>query len=316
MRIRRSEGKDVPPRMQALHSMPERGSGPALEMRTWSAEDVETFIDHVANDRLYAMWVFLLTTGVRRGEVAGLRWEDVDLIAGRVQIRQTRVAVGYDVDVGQPKTARSKRSLALDPATVEVLRAHRTAQLEERLFCGPAWQECGLVFVAPDGAPLHPDRITKLFDRAVLESGLRRIRLHDVRHTHATLALAAGVHPKVVSDRLGHSSTTVTLDVYSHVTPRLQEEAATTIASLFMQPRRGQEDEAARSITAQPSAKRAVTKRRTAAARKRSVSKMFASGHPDRDDDQAAPPLTSDASEPEKGIEPLTCSLRVSCSAV
>ena len=206
------------------------------EMATWSATEVQRFLGHAAGDRLYAMWVVLLTTGMRRGEVAGLRWTDVDLSARRIAVRQARVAVGYDVAVAEPKTGRSRRTVALDAGTVGVLRAHRRRQSEERLLAGDSWVDSGLVFVAANGEPLHPDRISKLFDRLVRATGLPRIRLHDCRHTFATLALQAGVHPKVVSDRLGHSSTTVTLDTYSHVVPALQEEAAAVVASLFMPP--------------------------------------------------------------------------------
>lgn len=217
-----------------LADPPRQRASSSREMTTWTPGEAERFLDHVADDRVFALWVFLLTTGVRRGEAAGLRWQDVDLDSGRAAIKQARVAVGYEVQVAAPKTGRSRRSVALDPDTVAILRAHRKVQMEERLFCGPGWEETGLVFVQPDGSAIHPDRITKLFDRAVRESGLPRIRLHDIRHTHATLALQAGLHPKVVSDRLGHSSTTVTLDIYSHVIPALQEEAATTVASMFL----------------------------------------------------------------------------------
>jgi integrase len=210
-------------------------------MTTWTAEQAERFLDSVAGDRLYALWVFMLTTGVRRGEALGLRWTDLDLDLGRAAISQTRVAVGYDVVVSDPKTSRSRRTVALDPGTVEVLRAHRKAQLEDRLMFGANWQETGLIFVNSNGEALHPDRVSKLFDRAVAQSDLPRIRLHDLRHTHATLALHAGVHPKIVSDRLGHSSTVVTLDTYSHVVPGLAEAAAATVASLFLRPRSSDE---------------------------------------------------------------------------
>lgn len=144
------------------------------------------------------------------------------------------MTVGHAVEVTRPKTARSERVVALDPATVTALRAHRKAQLEDRLAWGSQWQESGYVFVREDGAPLHPNRASKLFDARVQASGLPRIRLHDLRHTHATLALRANVHVKVVSERLGHSSTSVTLDTYSHAVPGLQEEAAITVASLFV----------------------------------------------------------------------------------
>lgn len=220
-----------------LSDPPKQRATAAREMSTWSADDVVAFLSSVHNDRLYALWLFLITTGVRRGEAAGLRWQDVDLERRRASIRQAHVAVGYAVEVAEPKTSRSRRVLALDKGTVAVLRAHRKSQLVDRLAAGTAWRETGLVFVQSDGVALHPDRITKLFDKAVLAAGVPRIRLHDLRHTHATLALEAGLHPKVVSDRLGHSTTSVTLDIYSHVTPSLQEEAAETVAALLQRHR-------------------------------------------------------------------------------
>jgi integrase len=220
-----------------LSDPPKQRATAAREMSTWSADDVVAFLSSVHDDRLYALWLFLITTGVRRGEAAGLRWQDVDFERRRASIRQAHVAVGYAVEVSEPKTSRSSRVLALDKGTVAVLRAHRKAQMADRLAAATAWRETGLVFVQSDGSALHPDRITKLFDKAVLAARVPRIRLHDLRHTHATLALEAGLHPKVVSDRLGHSTTSVTLDIYSHVTPSLQEEAAETVAALLQRPR-------------------------------------------------------------------------------
>lgn len=222
-----------------LADPPRQRATAAREMTAWSAEEVERFLDFAETDRLYALWVVLLSTGVRRGETIGLPWQDVDFETARAAIRQTLVTVGYEVVIVEPKTSRSKRVVALDLETVAILKAHRRAQMEERLMRGAAWHESGMVFVRADGSPLHPDRVTKLFEGLVERSSLPRIRLHDTRHTHATLALRAGVHPKVVSDRLGHSSTTVTLDTYSHVVPGLQEEAASVVASLFLKPKVG-----------------------------------------------------------------------------
>jgi integrase len=132
-----------------------------------------------------------------------------------------------------PKTSRSRRSMSLDAETVAVLRAHRAGQAQEKLAAGPAWVDDDLVFCNELGEPLHPDRFTRAFGAAVRRSGVRTIRLHDLRHTWATLALRAGIHPKVVSERLGHATTSITLDIYSHVQPELDAEAATTVAQLF-----------------------------------------------------------------------------------
>lgn len=131
-----------------------------------------------------------------------------------------------------PKTARSRRTVTLDPGTVAVLREHRRRMLAERLALGARFTDRGLVFHRPGGDPLHPARFSREFTRAVVRTDLPRIRLHDLRHGWATMALSAGVHPKVVQERLGHSSITVTLDVYSHVTEGLHENAANLVGGL------------------------------------------------------------------------------------
>jgi integrase len=169
---------------------------------------------------------------MRRGEVLGLRWQDIDFDRRRLSIRQTIISIDYRVEISEPKTARGRRSVALDTGTVTALRAHRAAQNQLKLKLGEAWQDHDLVFCRDDGTPVHPDRFTQMFDKHVREGGLPRIRLHDLRHTHATLALAAGIHPKVVSERLGHSTVAFTMDVYSHAIPSMEAEAAETIANL------------------------------------------------------------------------------------
>ncbi len=159
-----------------------RAQSRSTKLRTWSADELRQFLHQTANDRLAAVWHLAASTGLRRGELLGLRWADVDLGAARLSVRRTLVAIGYEVQVSEPKTKRSRRQVELDRGTVEAVRAHRKRQLEERIAWGPE-----------DGQPLHPDRLTKLFDRHVRRSELPRIRLHDLRHTHATLALEAGV---------------------------------------------------------------------------------------------------------------------------
>jgi integrase len=134
--------------------------------------------------------------------------------------------------LSQPKTNRGRRQLALDFETLAALRSHRKNQAAERLAVGPAWTTTDLVFTRQDGALLHPESVRRLFDRHLQHAGLPRIRFHDLRHTHATLALQAGVHPKVVSERLGHTTVAMTLDIYSHAVPAMQQEAASVMAKL------------------------------------------------------------------------------------
>jgi integrase len=201
-------------------------------MATWAAGELSSFLEAVAGERSYPLWVVLASTGMRRGEALGARWQDLDLDAARWQIRRTLVAIGHELRESTPKTDQGRRSVALDPGTVRVLHDWRKRQLEERMAWGPAWTDTGRVFTREDGSDLHPERVSELFDRLVKRSGLPRLTLHGLRHTHATLALEAGVHPKVVQERLGHSSVAFTLDRYSHAVPAMQEDAAATVARL------------------------------------------------------------------------------------
>lgn len=171
---------------------------------------------------------------MRRGELAGLRWIDVNLDAGLLSLRNTRVSVGYTVHEYEPKSRSSRRAIALDERVVAVLRTHRRRQLEERLLWGPAYDDTGYVFTNENGSPLHPELITVLFTRHCNTLGLAKIRLHDLRHTSASLMLTAGVHPKIVSERLGHASIAITLDLYSHVIPSMQTDAAERLGSIIL----------------------------------------------------------------------------------
>jgi integrase len=218
-------------RYLALYAAPPTARRGGLQ--TWTAEELRRFLDSVRDDRLYAAWRLAALTGMRRGEVLGLRWADLDLDAGWLAVRQTLVVVANQPQLSQPKTTRGRRQLALDPETITALRGHRRAQAAERLAAGPAWSDTGLVFTRQDGRPLHPEYVRRLFDRRINRVGLPRIRLHDLRHTYATLALQAGVHPKVISERLGHTTVAITLDVYSHAIPALQQDAAMTVADLL-----------------------------------------------------------------------------------
>jgi integrase len=170
---------------------------------------------------------------MRRGEVLGLRWQDIDWDHGRLAVRQTVVLVGYNVTFSTPKTAKGRRSIALDKATLEALRLHRELQKANRPSLGIGYRDQDLVLAAPDGSPINPDQFSQVFDRKVAKLDVPRIRLHDLRHTHATLGLAAGVPPKIMSERLGHSTVAFTQDVYVHSIPRMEEEAADQVASLI-----------------------------------------------------------------------------------
>jgi integrase len=207
---------------------------------TWTAEELRAFLGHVRDDRLYAAWLTLATTGMRRGEILGLPRRELQLDEGTLSVTQTLTQIGRPGEdgsrlvLGPPKSDHGRRSIALDPETVAALKAHLKHQAEERLAWGPGYQNGGLVFAREDGSPLDPDELSKAFKRHVRAAGLPSIRLHDLRHGLATLMLRAGVHPKVVQERLGHHSAAFTLDAYSHVTAGLQEEAAAKVAGLIL----------------------------------------------------------------------------------
>ena len=208
-----------------------KGDG-TKEMKTWTKEQLKAFLESVKDDRLYALWHVISMTGMRRGEALGLRWTDVDLEAGRLSVRRALIPTNREVVVSEPKTVKGRRVIALDPGTVEVLKAQAAHQLEEQNDWDDGWVETGLVFTQEDGSALDPESISRYWRQAVKKALLPTIRLHDLRHTHATLALQAGIHPKVVSERLGHATISITLDTYSHAIPAMQEEAAALIAGL------------------------------------------------------------------------------------
>jgi integrase len=205
------------------------------EMRTWTAPELRQFLDHVEvfDDRLQAAWILAASTGMRRGEVLGLRWMDVDLEEAQLSVRQTVISIAYQIQVSRPKSEAGRRSIALDAKTIKALRGHKRRQLEERFAWGPAWEDSGLIFTRPDGGLIHPDGFSKRFGRLVSGIGLPRISLHNLRHTHATIMLEAGIHPKVVQERLGHKSIQITLDTYSHIIPSMQRGAADQIGELL-----------------------------------------------------------------------------------
>ncbi|MDP9363743.1 MAG: site-specific integrase [Chloroflexota bacterium] len=204
---------------------PPRRSSP--EMKAWDARQAATVLATAAGDDLEALWRLGLLTGMRRGEILGLRWADVDIDAGALSVRRTLSrGTSSRLEMGEPKTAAGRRRVALPVSVVESLRRHRVRQLEHRLAAGPAFEDQDLVFPNGTGGPLHPNSLALRFRRLTERAGAPAIRFHDLRHTCATLLLAEGVHPKVVQERLGHSNIAETLDRYSHVTADMQRGAA------------------------------------------------------------------------------------------
>jgi integrase len=204
------------------------------EMRWWSVDEARRFLAHVADDRLSSLYVLALTTGMRRGELLGLKWGDVNLDAGRLAVRRTLIETANQIRWSEPKTAASKRVVTLDAGTVAALRAHRARQLEERLAVGSGYLDGDLVFADVAGEPSHPASVSKAFTRHVEAAGVPAIRFHDLRHTAATTMLEQGVPLKVVSERLGHSSTRITADRYQHVGESMQTEAAAKLGAALL----------------------------------------------------------------------------------
>ena len=175
---------------------------------------------------------FMAFTGCRRGEALGLRWSDVDLDKGAASIVQTLQRLkGKGLVLQPPKSAKSRRSIALEEDTVDMLREHRGRQLLAEVEWEGVYQGQGLVFAGPSGGPLDPSVLTRNFEKLARRAGLSHVRLHDLRHFHATLMLQQGTNPKIVQERLGHSSFAITMDTYSHVVPGLQEQAAKDFAA-------------------------------------------------------------------------------------
>jgi len=196
-------------------------------MQTMAEDDVHAFLEAAKATQYYALFHMALFTGMRRSELLALRWSDVDLLMCQASINRTlhRLNNG-EIIFCETKTAKSKRMVALSPRTCITLREHRDKQAQNRLLMGTTLQESDLVFSKLDGSPLLPDSVSHAFSVLASRLGLKGIHLHSARHTHATLMLKQGVHPRVVQERLGHASISVTLDVYSHVMPGMQEMAA------------------------------------------------------------------------------------------
>jgi integrase len=202
------------------------------EMHVWSSLELGRFLEATADERGAAAWVLLATTGMRRGELLGLRWSDVDLDAKTVTVRQTLTMAGDRPEVGTPKSKAGNRRVSIDAGTVTALRAWKRTQVQERLLMGSGWRGGhDLVVTEPDGSAVHPQVFSRRFTAIVKRAGLPAIRLHDVRHSYATAALAAGVPVKVLSQRLGHADIAVTLRVYAHVLPGDDAAAAELVAA-------------------------------------------------------------------------------------
>ena len=204
------------------------------DIQFWSAEEVRRFLEGVRDDRDYALYYLDLTTGMRRGELLGLKWARTDMDAGELRIVEAIVPVNHKPTWSVPKTDAGFRTIPLDTRTIEVLRDHRRRQLEERLALGSEYVDLDLVFPDLNGAMFNPENQSKRFHRRVAKIGLKGIRFHDLRHTYATLARRGGMDIKDLSVRLGHQNVSTTMNLYQHIPVDMARESAQNVADYIL----------------------------------------------------------------------------------
>jgi integrase len=217
--------------------------GKTRMMHPFTLGQVQQFLDAVREDRFFAAFFLEVGTGLRRGELLGFRWRDVDLEAGVVHVRQTLIRVGNHDAIAsnrktrlifqEPKTEQSRRTIPIPAGIIEELKRHKARQAQEKLLMGEAYEDHGLVFCQANGQPIDPRNFTRRFERLLQQAELPHIRFHDTRHTFATLMLELGEAPKVVQSMLGHTKISTTLDIYSHVSLDLERQAAAKLNAVL-----------------------------------------------------------------------------------
>jgi len=208
---------------------------PSKEIKTLAPQQARALLQSARTDRLEALYVLAVTTGMRQGELLGLKWEDVDMETGTLQVRRTlSTATGRGFSFNAPKTAKGRRSIKLPASGISSLRRHREAQQQESDKITGLWEDHGLVFTTHVGTPMsRQDLITRSFRPLLQRAKLPNIRFHDLRHTCASLLLGRGVHAKLVQELLGHATISVTLDTYSHVLPSMTNQTATAMEDVL-----------------------------------------------------------------------------------
>ena len=227
-----SKWEIVPRNVAALADVPRV---PRVEMQTLSPDEVRRLLDAARGSRYEALWRLAVGTGMRRGEMLGLKWDQVDLDAGVVRVVATLDRSPDGLVLTEPKTKRSRRSIHLSPSIVAALREHRGRQNAERLRLGPAWQDTGFVFTTTVGTPVNANSvIPREFKPLLAKAGIgRHVRIHDLRHTAISFALSASVAPTDVAEMAGHSSVAVTLTTYAHALPDAPMRAAAAIEKVI-----------------------------------------------------------------------------------
>jgi integrase len=205
-----------------------------VEKQIWNEAEITQFLEFVKDNQYYQLFYLALFSGMRRSELLGLRWGDLDLLLGQIHVtRGLQQLKDSSLIFTQPKTEKSRRTIALPPSATIMLRDYRNGRALALALKGKALIDNDLVFMRDNGKPIRPNTITYAWKNLVKRSGLKPIHFHDCRHSHASIMLAKGVQPKIVQERLGHSSISITLDIYSHIQPGLQEAAAEKFDSLF-----------------------------------------------------------------------------------
>lgn len=203
------------------------------EIRPFNPDEAKQFLTSIRGDRLEALYSVALTMGLRQGEALGLRWRDIDLAMGYLYIKKQLQRIDGEFQFVEPKTPRSRRTLALPASIVTSLREHKDRQRHERQTAGECWQDSDLVFTTDRGRPIDGTVVSHHFHRVLDRAGLPQRRFHDLRHSCATLLLVQGVSPRVVMDVLGHSQIALTMNTYTHVLPELRRDAADRMDALI-----------------------------------------------------------------------------------
>jgi integrase len=195
------------------------------EMKVWDVEEVRQFLEVARGSHFYMVYLIALTTGMRQGEILGLSWNDINFDDGIIHVRQTLSKDGKKI-IPSTKTASGTRSIAMPDELIAALKQHKISQSKHRLRLGPLYHDMNLVNSTENGTPINASNLRRNFSIFIKKANVKKIRFHDLRHTHATLLLKQGVHPKIVSERLGHADTRITLDRYSHLLPNMQKDTA------------------------------------------------------------------------------------------
>lgn len=211
------------------------------EIKPWTLNQSKKFLEVCAGHRLEALFMVALSLGLRRGEVLGLHWEDIDFQKKTLRVKLGLQRIDGKLQLGEVKTRKSARTLPLPDSLIFILKNHRSNQLQEKFLLGTKWKESGLVFTTSIGTPIEPRNLKRSFDKILEDANgkleeadkLPHQRLHDLRHTCATLLLAQGVPPRTIMEILGHSVISTTLDVYGHVLPEMQRDAINTLESIL-----------------------------------------------------------------------------------